>query len=184
MSKHPLVMLRALPDELESLAELALDARWTWDHTSDKLWTMLDRDTWEQTRNPRSVLQCVPHERLDQAAHDPVFRQELLQVVAARANYMATTGWGHERYPSQALKTIAYFSMEFGLGEALPVYAGGLGILAETSSRPPAISTCRWSASACSIKKAISVKFWMSAAGKSKPFPTTILSACRCNRSC
>lgn len=130
MSKHPLVMLRALPDELESLAELALDARWTWDHTSDKLWTMLDRDTWEQTRNPRSVLQCVPHERLDQAAHDPVFRQELLQVVAARANYMATTGWGHERYPSQALKTIAYFSMEFGLGEALPVYAGGLGILA------------------------------------------------------
>lgn len=130
MSKHPLVMLRALPDELESLAELALDVRWTWDHSSDKLWTMLDPDIWEQTRNPRSVLQYVPHERLDQAARDPVFCEELQQVVAARTNYLAKSGWSRERHPPEALKTIAYFSMEFGLGEALPLYAGGLGILA------------------------------------------------------
>ncbi|MDF0666543.1 MAG: alpha-glucan family phosphorylase [Nitrospira sp.] len=130
MSKHPLVMLRALPDELEPLAELALDVRWTWDHTSDKLWTMLDPDIWSQTRNPRAVLQYAPHERLEQAAHDSVFREELQQVVAARRRYLAESGWCRERYSPQALKTIAYFSMEFGLGEALPLYAGGLGILA------------------------------------------------------
>lgn len=130
MSKHPSVMLRALPDELEPLAELALDVRWTWDYTSDKLWTMLDPDIWGQTRNPRSVLQYVSHERLDQAARDPVFREELQQVVAARRNYLAKRGWGRECHPPEALKTIAYFSMEFGLGEALPLYAGGLGILA------------------------------------------------------
>lgn len=130
MSKHPLVMLRALPDELEPLAELALDVRWTWDHTSDKLWTMLDSDIWGQTRNPRSVLQYVPHERLEQAARDSVFREELQQVVATRRNYLDESGWCRERYPPQSLKTIAYFSMEFGLGEALPLYAGGLGMLA------------------------------------------------------
>ncbi|MDF0675189.1 MAG: alpha-glucan family phosphorylase [Nitrospira sp.] len=130
MTKHPLVMLRALPEELKPLAELALDVRWTWVHTSDKLWTMLDPDIWDQTRNPRSVLQYVPHERLEQAAHDSVFREELQQVVAARRRYLAERGWCRERYPPPALKTIAYFSMEFGLGEALPLYAGGLGILA------------------------------------------------------
>lgn len=130
MSNHPLVMLRRLPDELEPLAELALDVRWTWDHTSDKLWTMLDPDIWGQTRNPRSVLQYASHERLEQAAHDSVFREELRQIVAARRSYLSESGWCHDQYPPPALKTIAYFSMEFGLGEALPLYAGGLGILA------------------------------------------------------
>jgi hypothetical protein len=51
MSKHPLVMLRALPEELKSLAELALDLRWTWVNNSDRLWKMLDPDIWGQTRN-------------------------------------------------------------------------------------------------------------------------------------
>jgi starch phosphorylase len=123
-------MLRTLPEELKPLAELALDVRWTWDHTSDKLWKTLDPDIWEQTRNPRSVLQYVPHERLEQAAQDPLFRKELQQVVVARQSYLAERGWCRERYPAPALKTIAYFSMEFGLGEALPLYAGGLGMLA------------------------------------------------------
>lgn len=130
MTEHPLIMLRALPEELEPLAELALDVRWTWIHTSDKLWKTLDPEIWEQTRNPRSVLQCVPHDRLERAAQDPEFREELQQVVAARRSYLAECGWCRERYPPQALKTIAYFSMEFGLGEALPLYAGGLGMLA------------------------------------------------------
>ncbi|MDF0643806.1 MAG: alpha-glucan family phosphorylase [Nitrospira sp.] len=130
MTEHLPMMLRALPEELKSLAELALDVRWTWVHSSDKLWAMLDPEVWEQTRNPRSVLQYVRHERLAQAAHDPEFREELQQVVAARRNYLAERGWCRERYPGQALKTIAYFSMEFGLGETLPLYAGGLGMLA------------------------------------------------------
>ncbi len=130
MSQHPLVMLRALPEELEPLAELALDVRWTWDHTSDKLWTMLDSEIWGQTRNPRSVLQYVSHERLEQAVHDSVFREELQQVVAARRRSLDERGWCREHYPHPAFKTIVYFSMEFGLGEALPLYAGGLGILA------------------------------------------------------
>jgi starch phosphorylase len=93
-------------------------------------WTMLDPEIWNQTRNPRSVLQYVSHERLEQVAIDSVFREELQQVVATRRNYLDESGWCRERYPPQALKTIAYFSMEFGLGEALPLYAGGLGILA------------------------------------------------------
>ncbi len=130
MTEHPLMMLRALPEELKPLAELALDVRWTWVHTSNKLWQMLDPDIWKQTHNPRSVLQYAPHERLAQAAHDPEFREELQQVVATRRSYLAECGWCRERYPLQALKTIAYFSMEFGLGEALPLYAGGLGMLA------------------------------------------------------
>ena len=75
----------------------------------------------------RSVIRRDPAGRSDESG---VFREELQQVVAARRNYLGESGWCRKRYPQPVLKTIAYFSMEFGLGEALPLYAGGLGILA------------------------------------------------------
>ena len=118
-----------LPKGLESLAELALDLRWTWSHEADHLWRALDRDTWEATANPWLLLQALPRERLVAAAADPRFRKDLDRILAVRAAYLAAPpafdgGSGDLAHP------VAYFSLEFGLGEAIPLYAGGLGVLA------------------------------------------------------
>ena len=121
---------RPLPPGLEGLADLALDLRWTWSHFSDRLWETLDPDAWERTGNPYFILQSVSQARLDEAATDAGFKEELQKWLRERQRYLLDPGWyGRERRVG-GLKTVAYFSMEFGLGEALPVYSGGLGILA------------------------------------------------------
>ena len=119
-----------LPRKLAVLAELALDLRWTWSHAGDTLWRMVDADAWERTRNPWTMLQDVPRQRLTALAADPVFMKELEALLAARHRYRSETGWYGQTQPKSLLKRVAYFSMEFGLDEALPLYAGGLGILA------------------------------------------------------
>lgn len=124
------VILRTLPKELEALAALALDLRWTWSHSSDRLWERLDQDIRKRTHNPRSVLQCVPQARLEELATDPEFKKELKEIERARHVALEQPGWFRQHYPPQALGPVAYFSMEFGFGEALPLYAGGLGMLA------------------------------------------------------
>ena len=121
---------RRLPDGLETLTELALDLRWTWSHASDALWRKLDPELWERTRSPWAILQNTSQENLEALATDAALRAELKRVVEERAQYLNEPGWCAHAYPDLGLKTIAYFSMEFGLSEALPIYAGGLGILA------------------------------------------------------
>jgi len=121
---------RPLPLGLEGLADLALDLRWTWSHVTDRLWEALDPDVWERTENPYFILQNVSQSRLEEVAKDAVLKEEIQKWLAERQRYLQDPGWyGRERGAS-GLKTVAYFSMEFGLGEALPVYSGGLGILA------------------------------------------------------
>jgi starch phosphorylase len=121
---------RELPPGLEPLAELALDLRWTWSHTGDALWRMVDPETWELNENPWVILQNVPEKRLEDLAHDPAFRQELDRLTSGRQQYLGSAGSFHQVHAEADIRAIAYFSMEFGLGEALPLYAGGLGVLA------------------------------------------------------
>lgn len=121
---------RPLPPSLEGLADLALDLRWTWSHATDRLWEVLDPEAWKRTGNPYYILQNVSQARLDEAAADPAFQEQLRNWVTQRQAYQQTPGWFSREQPNQGLKGIAYFSMEFGLGEALPIYSGGLGILA------------------------------------------------------
>ncbi len=121
---------RPLPPSLEGLADLALDLRWTWSHATDRLWESLDPEAWERTGNPYYILQHVSQARLDEAAADPAFQEQLQNWVIQRQAYQQTPGWFSREQRNQGLKSIAYFSMEFGLGEALPIYSGGLGILA------------------------------------------------------
>jgi starch phosphorylase len=130
MEKRPDVLRRSLPVSLESLAELTLDLRWTWSHASDQLWKALDPEIWELTHNPWLILQSVSQARLEQLAGDPQFTTELARWVTTYQDYLRQPGWFRQTYPPHALNPVAYFSMEFGLGEALPLYAGGLGILA------------------------------------------------------
>jgi len=121
---------RPLPAELEGLADLALDLRWTGSDSTDQLWAMLDPEAWERTGNPHFILQHVSQARLEEAASDPDFLKELRRWLTQRHRYLQDPGWFGRQRGEQAPKGIAYFSMEFGLGEALPIYSGGLGILA------------------------------------------------------
>jgi glycogen phosphorylase len=112
------------------LAELALDLRWTWSHEADALWERVDAEAWSRTRNPWIILQHIPAARLRALAADRSFVAELERLASTRRAYLDTPGWFSSAHGAAALSGVAYFSMEFGLGEGLPLYAGGLGILA------------------------------------------------------
>ncbi len=122
--------LPSLPREIATLQHLALDLRWTWNHEADALWAYIDKSLWERTHNPWVVLQSTSRARLEELAHDRTFSDMLATAVAARERYRTEPGWFRRRKDAAALGGVAYFSMEFGLGAALPLYAGGLGVLA------------------------------------------------------
>ena len=121
---------RRLPESLAILRELANDLHWSWSHDSDLLWLRLNREIWESTRNPVSVLHFTSDQTLQELASDAGFIGDLKKLVAAREQYQSNPGWYAQRYPAAPLRQVAYFSMEFGLCDALPLFAGGLGMLA------------------------------------------------------
>ena len=120
---------RSLPPALAPLHDLALDLRWTWSHAADRLWRSLDPDAWAAAAHPWMLLADVSEERLASLAGDQEAGREIRRLDAARRAYLADDGWLTRAHPG-ALRGVAYFSMEFALGEALPLYAGGLGVLA------------------------------------------------------
>jgi starch phosphorylase len=117
-------------DLSDRLGELALDLRWTWSHEADALWQQVDAEVWRRTQNPWVILQDISTERLEALAAEPSFVAELERLTQTRQDYLETPGWFAATHGAAALGGIAYFSMEFGLGAGLPLYAGGLGILA------------------------------------------------------
>ncbi len=119
-----------LPEDISALRDLALDLRWTWSHEADALWEHVDERLWRRTKNPWTVLQSTTAQRLQRLAADETFRKKLAEFVDARKNYFQQPGWFATNHGASALNGVAYFSMEFGLGAALPLYAGGLGVLA------------------------------------------------------
>ena len=132
--KKPPFLSHQLPASQKSLVDtavdLALDLRWTWSHAGDSLWRYIDPTTWELTKNPHVIIQNLTQQRLEQLDNDFVFKQRLQSLLKDNQSYCSQSGWYGEVYPDAPLKGVAYFSMEFGLGEALPLYAGGLGCLA------------------------------------------------------
>jgi starch phosphorylase len=123
-------MARPLPPELESLADMALDMRWSWSRETSGLWEKLDAKLWAATYNPWLIVRDVSGRRLRELAADRKFVQEVRRLAAERDRYLNSPTWFSKKYGHLNLKGIAYFCMEFGLGEALPIYSGGLGILA------------------------------------------------------
>jgi len=119
-----------LPTGLEGLHELALDLRWTWSHAGDALWRALSAEAWARFRNPWLVLHDVPRPTLERLAGDRQFLDALRRLTDERRRYLRDPGWCVRAYPGAAIGPIAYYSMEFGLSDALPVFAGGLGVLA------------------------------------------------------
>ncbi len=128
---HPIYSL--LPTEVEgfdSLAELALDMRWSWNHATDGVWRTLDPILWELTQNPWVVLQTVSRNQLERVLADPAFRKSVEDQLRAKRHAAETPAWFQQKHPQAPLTCVAYFSMEFMLSEALPIYSGGLGNVA------------------------------------------------------
>lgn len=114
----------------DSLAELALDMRWSWNHATDEVWRQLDPALWELTQNPWVVLQTVSRDKLRRLSADPAFRGKVDALVQERRQAIEAPAWFQQEHPLTPLSSVAYFSMEFMLSEALPIYSGGLGNVA------------------------------------------------------
>lgn len=121
-----------LPENLQPLDDLSRDLRWTWRPSLRALFFALDPEGWERTRgNPVALLAECPAERLVRAASDPAFLTQL-EAVRTEIGLEDDAQPAHPaiRAMRQRRDLVAYFSAEFGLTEALPIYAGGLGVLA------------------------------------------------------
>src|SRR5450432_536064 len=128
---HPIYHL--LPAEIEgfdSLAELALDMHWSWNHATDEVWRQLDPELWATTHNPWVVLQTVSRDQIERVLADPGFRKNVDSLVEASRQRAEAPAWFQRNHSESPLTCAAYFSMEFMLSEALPIYSGGLGNVA------------------------------------------------------
>jgi len=128
---HPIYNL--LPTEIagfNSLAELALDMRWSWNHATDGVWSAFDPILWELTHNPWVVLQTVSRDQLEHVLADSAFRNNVDALLRAKRQAAETPAWFQRKHRQVPLTCVAYFSMEFMLSEALPIYSGGLGNVA------------------------------------------------------
>ena len=121
-----------IPEPLARLEELANNLLYSWDRQVRGLFFRMDRDLWETSgHNPKLFLRRIDQRKLEQASEDPVYMQEYAKVISTYDTYLKTRA---NRNLSKALRPdqdlIAYSCAEFGLHESVPIYSGGLGILA------------------------------------------------------
>jgi starch phosphorylase len=121
-----------LPRRLARLGELAYNLWWTWNPNATRLFARLDFDLWESlSHNPILLLRQVERSALNAAAQNKDYLEVYARVFADFDRYLSEEKtWAASAHPELADRPIAYFSMEFGLHETLPIYSGGLGVLA------------------------------------------------------
>ncbi len=113
----------ALPAELSRLPEIAANVVWSWDHQLRALFRRLDAVLWKETHNPVLMLNRLRPEVLEKAAKDPRYLSVYKRACERYDAYMQATPAYHDG------RLVAYFSMEYGLVECMPIYSGGLGVL-------------------------------------------------------
>ena len=120
-----------LPRRIHRLGELAYNLWWTWQPNAQRLFTRIDTDLWERlAHNPILLLGQVERANVNEAAQDNEYLALYDSVFAEFDTYLAKNDtWSDRTHPDLAQKPIAYFSMEYGLHETLPIYSGGLGVL-------------------------------------------------------
>jgi len=128
----PNTSVPALPERIGGLAAVAVNLSWSWNRNARALFRALDPALWRRTQhNPIELLRRVASERLAACAADPEFLR-LYDVVAAAAAHDATSAgtWFATSHPESVKRPVAYFCAEFGLHASVPIYCGGLGVLA------------------------------------------------------
>jgi len=121
----------SLPPQLAPLLEIAFNLRWSWHGDALELFRRLDPNAWEATdHNPVLILGRIHQDRLNELAADEGFLAQVERVYSNLRTYMSTPGWWSKTYGGDRQPQVAYFCAEFGVTDCLPIYAGGLGILA------------------------------------------------------
>ncbi len=130
--RRPSVEAPYLPERIDALHEIANNVSWSWNREARALFRALDRPLWHLTRhNPLEQLRRVDPKRLAACAHDTKFLQLYDHVLGdLRAQASSAGTWFAQSYPDLAGRAIAYFCAEFGLHNSVPIYSGGLGVLA------------------------------------------------------
>jgi len=130
-SVRSFTVLPALPESLKELDVLAKNLFWSWNPQISELFRRIDPGLWVASgHNPVKLLGSVPQERLEALATNESFLNELKRASAVLQEYLEAPSWFEKTCRDNRDAVIAYFSAEFGLHESLPIYAGGLGILA------------------------------------------------------
>lgn len=121
----------SLPRRINRLGELAYNLWWTWNPDAQRLFSRIDKELWERVyHNPVLFLRQVERARLNASTNNRYYLDFYDRSLRAFDQYMqAEETWFKRTYPELRQCLIAYFSMEFGLHETLPIYAGGLGVL-------------------------------------------------------
>ncbi|MDY6844203.1 MAG: alpha-glucan family phosphorylase [Thermodesulfobacteriota bacterium] len=127
-----LELSKKLPERIRRLADLSYNLWWSWNTDARTLFKSLDRIVWKETsHNPVQLLGDISSERLLEASTDSSFLQHYDTVIKDFDTYMSTnTSWFTSQCKVLMEKTVAYFSAEYALHNSLPIYAGGLGVLA------------------------------------------------------
>ncbi|MEU9688235.1 alpha-glucan family phosphorylase [Amycolatopsis japonica] len=120
----------SLPESLSGLGDLATNLRWTWHPPTRDLFASMDAELFDRVRDPLRMLTALPPARLDELAVDDAFLAHAREAVADLDRYLAEPRWYQKQDDPDLPPAVAYFSMEFGVTEALPNYSGGLGVLA------------------------------------------------------
>lgn len=120
-----------VPDRIQQLEEIAFNLKWSWDFRARLPFKRLDPQLWKIIQhNPVRLLHEIDPERLVAASHDPDFLREYEVTIKTFDRSSRGDKWFTREFPDMAGQPIAYFSAEFGLHTSLPIYSGGLGILA------------------------------------------------------
>ncbi|MEM8529912.1 MAG: alpha-glucan family phosphorylase [Chloroflexota bacterium] len=126
------LLFTPIPERIARLRELAYNLWWSWHSEAQDLYRQIDPDLWEQDyHNPVNFLRDVRQQRLEAVLSDQDYLNQYDQVLSSFDQYVnATDTWFAQTYPDTSGEMIAYFSAEFGIHESLPIYSGGLGVLA------------------------------------------------------
>ena len=121
-----------LPNRISRLTELASDLWWSWNPDARSVFRHIEYPLWRATaHNPVRMLQLIPQETLERAPSDHTWLARYDRAIASLdAARTARDAWATHHCPDMSGRSIAYFSAEFALHQSLPIYAGGLGVLA------------------------------------------------------
>src|SRR5215216_4958770 len=130
-TRYQLEVNPKIPKRLARMEELAGNLWYSWDRATRAIFARLNPALWDAVgHNPKAMLKRVDEQRLLDAASDPAFLDSLTRVLAAFDAYHAEPPFRNHAGALKADELVAYFCAEFGVHESLPLYSGGLGILA------------------------------------------------------